>query len=119
VNHLPGTPQNSRFLHNFSSLSNCIEITCLAVACIGVALVYRLRLSKAFRHFQIANAQSITVARLPTMLLSILLASATTAAASTIHKRSNLLTDNSTDTIVNLGSCGSYQGISQNNGTYA
>jgi hypothetical protein len=53
------------------------------------------------------------------MLLSVLIAGVTTAAASTIHKRSSLASNNSTDTIVDLGSAGSYQGVTQNNGTYA
>jgi hypothetical protein len=39
VNNLPATPQTPDFLHNFSSLSNRIKISCLAVACLGVVLV--------------------------------------------------------------------------------
>jgi hypothetical protein len=50
------------------------------------------------------------------VLFSLLLSGAVAASASAIHR--DLNQDNSTSTIVNLGSAGSYQGITQNDGTY-
>ena len=46
--------------------------------------------------------------------LSLLLSGLAVASAAAIHSRD----DNSTSTIANLGSAGSYQGVIQNNGTY-
>lgn len=51
------------------------------------------------------------------VLLSLLLSGAAAASASAIRR--DIVNDNSTSTIVNLGEAGSYQGIVQNDGTYA
>ena len=50
------------------------------------------------------------------VLLSLLLSSAVVASASAIRR--DLVDNNSTSTVVDLGSAGSYQGIVQNDGTY-
>jgi hypothetical protein len=50
------------------------------------------------------------------VLFSLLLSGAAAASASAIHR--DLSHDNSTSTVVNLGSAGSYQGVTQNEGTY-
>jgi hypothetical protein len=50
------------------------------------------------------------------VLFSLLLSGAAAASASAIHR--DLSHDNSTSTVVNLGSAGSYQGVTQNDGTY-
>jgi hypothetical protein len=50
------------------------------------------------------------------VLLSLLLSSAVAASASAIRR--DVVNGNSTNTVVDLGSAGSYQGVLQNDGTY-